>query len=79
MHQMIVNGVGSYIIFNIPGNPVVSIRKGWDNDGLCDCILGLRTDLCDRADFDGKDQNDAGQDHGIAGMHRCSLGRDRYL
>ena len=26
------------------------------NDGLCQCILGRRIDLCAGADFDGKDE-----------------------
>ena len=43
----------------IPGNPVVSSRKGWDNDGLCNCILGWRPDLRGGADSDGEDENEA--------------------
>lgn len=40
-----------------------------EKGGLCECILGGRTDLRPGSDPDGKDKADAGKDHGASGMH----------
>ncbi len=37
-------------------------------DGLFECILGRRSDLRAGADFDGKDEADAGADYGAFGL-----------
>ena len=37
-------------------------------DGLFECILGRWSDLCAGADFDGKDEADAGADYGTFGL-----------
>ena len=39
-------------------------------DGLFECILGRWSDLRAGADFDGKDEADAGADYGAFGLLR---------
>lgn len=41
-----------------------------DYDGLCMGFSDRRRDLRAGADFDGKDEDDAGKDHGSFGMYR---------
>ena len=49
------------------------------SDGLYQCILGRRIDLCSCPDFNGKDKNAAGKDHGFDRMFRCGVRSSRNL
>ena len=42
-------------------------------DGLFECILGRWSDLRAGADFDGKDEADAGADYGAFGLSRARV------
>ena len=44
--------------------------------GLCKRILGWRADLRAGTDFDGKDEDASGKNHGSFGMRRCRTGRN---
>lgn len=42
--------------------------------GIYKCVLGRRTHLCNRTDFNGPDKNDARQNYGSACMYRKCIG-----
>ena len=50
------------------GKKLPGKRKGRVGDRLFECILGRWSDLRAGADFDGKDEADAGADYGAFGL-----------